>query len=324
MTLALVTGAAGFIGSHLTERCLDVGWRVIAVDDLAPYYDRSLKRANAMAFAGRPACHYLEQDLLDLDLPDLMADVDVVFHLAAQAGVRASWGESFDVYTQANVTLMQRLLEAARRTCPKMFVFASSSSVYGDAEMLPACEDSVLRPVSPYGATKVLGENLAYLYWKNFQVPTVGVRPFSVYGPRQRPDMAFNRLIACALAGREFTLLGDGHQTRDFTFVTDIVAGVIAAAERGRPGGVYNLGGGITTSMNDAIEIVSDLLGPIDVRRTSSEHGDARHTQADISRARADLGYSPAVALAPGLRAQVEWQKESRVVDGELLFEATP
>jgi nucleoside-diphosphate-sugar epimerase len=244
-TKVLITGAAGFIGSHLTEACLARGWHVVAIDSLTTYYSPAAKVANARAFTYHERCTYLEQDLLDLDLPALVSDVDHIFHLAAQAGVRASWGTSFDAYTQLNVTVLQRLLEAAR-TAPelKSFVFASSSSVYGDAERMPTSEEQILRPLSPYGATKALGENLSYIYFRSHSVPTLNLRYFSVYGPRQRPDMAFHRAIEAALTGQDFFLNSDGRQTRDFTYVGDIVEGTILAALNGEPGLTYNLGGG--------------------------------------------------------------------------------
>ena len=230
MTRVLVTGCAGFIGSHLTEECLARGWDVVGVDCLTPYYGGDAKLANVQSAAADPRCTYLERDLLDLDLPELLGDVDIVFHLAAQAGVRASWGKSFDVYTEHNVTALQRLLEAAKDVGVERFVFASSSSVYGDAEQLPTSEDTVLRPVSPYGATKALGEHMVHMYWRNFGLPAVSLRYFTVYGPRQRPDMAFHRAIEAGLSGGSFELFGDGEQTRDFTYVADTVAGTIAAA----------------------------------------------------------------------------------------------
>jgi UDP-glucose 4-epimerase len=287
-----------------------MGWRVVGVDSLTPYYDPKVKRMNAAAWARRPGCSYLEDDLLEIDLSELLADVDIVFHLAAQAGVRTGWAEGFDLYTQLNVTLVQRLLEAAKNAKLERLVFTSSSSVYGDAESLPTREESVLRPVSPYGATKALGEHLAYLYWKAFGLKTVSLRLFTVYGPRQRPDMALNRLIAAGLAGHEFVLYGNGDQTRDFTFVTDTITGMVAAAERGTPGAVYNVGGGTRTSMNDVIRTIIEIVGQIRVRRVEAERGDVSHTAADISRARAELGYSPTIDMASGLRSQVDWQRE--------------
>ncbi len=311
MTRVLITGAAGFIGSHLTEACLARGWQVTAVDCLTTYYSPATKVGNARAFASHPACTYLEQDILEVDLPTLVSSADLVFHLAAQAGVRASWGQSFDVYTQLNVTVLQRLLEAARGAADlRKFVFASSSSVYGDAESLPTSEDQILKPLSPYGATKALGENLCYLYHRSYAVPAVSLRFFSVYGPRQRPDMAFNRAIDAALSGREFTVFGDGLQTRDFTFVSDIVDGTLAAAEHGRAGACYNLGGGSRVSMQETLQIIRDEVGRLDVRYEPSQRGDARDTAADITLAQRDLGYHPTRSVAQGLKEQVAWHRE--------------
>lgn len=311
MIRVLITGAAGFIGSHLTEACLARGCQVTAIDCLTTYYSPATKVRNAQAFSSHPGCTYLEQDILDADLATLVGDADLVFHLAAQAGVRASWGQSFDVYTQLNVTVLQRLLEAARGAADlRKFVFASSSSVYGDAESLPTGEDQILKPLSPYGATKALGENLCYLYHRSFGVPTVSLRFFSVYGPRQRPDMAFHRAIDAALGGREFTVFGDGLQTRDFTFVADIVDGTLAAAEHGRVGGCYNLGGGSRISMLEALDIIREEAGTLTVRHEPSQRGDARDTAADIARAQQDLDYQPTRSVAQGLKEQVAWHRE--------------
>lgn len=311
MTTALITGAAGFIGSHLAERCLDRGWSVRAVDALTPFYDPDVKRRNAGRLSSHPACKYAERELIE-ELPQLLDGVDYVFHLAAQAGVRASWGQEFDLYTHLNITTVQRLFEAASRTTLKKLVFASSSSVYGDAERLPTPEDSILRPVSPYGATKAVGEHLANLYWRGYGVPVVTVRYFTVYGPRQRPDMAFNRAITAALSDEEFTVFGDGRQTRDFTFVADTVSGTLAAAEHGLPGRAYNLGGGSRVSMRDVLDLVDGIAGPLRVRYADSQRGDARDTAADISRAAHELGFEPRNNLEDGLRAQVRWQLEAR------------
>ena len=311
MKHVVVTGAAGFVGSQLAERCLDRGWQVTAVDSLTPYYDERIKRRNLTRLCSDPNCEFVTDDLVSLDLRQLLSDVEIVFHLAAQPGVRASWGESFDIYTHSNVTALQRLLEAAK-VSPSIerFVFASSSSVYGDAESLPTSEDSVLRPVSPYGATKALGEYLTYLYYKSYGVPTVSLRYFTVYGPRQRPDMAFHRLILAGLTDGGFRLFGDGEQSRDFTFVRDAVAGTIAAGECGEPGGLYNLGGGSQVTMNEVIGTLARLMGyELRVSRGESQMGDARHTSADTSRARRDLGFSPTLSLEEGLREQVEWQR---------------
>jgi nucleoside-diphosphate-sugar epimerase len=319
-TKVLITGAAGFIGSHLTEACLARGWHVVAIDSLTTYYSPAAKVANASRFAYDERCRYLEQDLLDLDLASLVSDIDHVFHLAAQAGVRASWGSSFDVYTQLNITVLQRLLEAAR-TAPdlKSFVFASSSSVYGDAESMPTSEKQILRPLSPYGATKALGESLNYLYFRSYDVPTINLRYFSVYGPRQRPDMAFHRVIEAALTGQDFFLNGDGTQTRDFTFVADIVAGTILAALEGDAGETYNLGGGGNVAMAEVLALVGELVGEVRVRRRPVQRGDARDTAADITLARKGLGYEPAWELRSGLAEQIEWHRERERAPAVLL-----
>lgn len=309
---ALITGAAGFIGSHLTEACLARGWEVVAIDALTTYYSPTLKVENATHFRDHPRCTFLEADLLEVDLPELLADTDIVFHLAAQAGVRASWGLSFDVYTKLNVTLLQRLLETARAFPLKRFVFASSSSVYGDAETLPIAESEVLRPLSPYGATKALGEHLLHLYFHNYGVPTVALRYFSVYGPRQRPDMAFHRIIESALSGQQFSLFGDGGQTRDFTYVADVVAGTIATVESGEPGAIYNIGGGARISMLEVMAIIRDELGELNVLESGGQLGDARDTAADISHAAAVLGYAPAWDVPRGIREQAAWHRSRR------------
>lgn len=306
----LVTGAAGFIGSHLVEESLRRGWDVVAVDSLTTYYSPTAKVRNADNFRRHHRCTYLEQDILDLDLVSLLDGVSVVFHLAAQAGVRASWGQSFDVYTQLNITVLQRLLEASREAEIDKFVFASSSSVYGDAETLPTPEDMMLRPVSPYGATKALGEHLTYLYFRNYAVPTVNLRFFSVYGPRQRPDMAFHRAIESALSGTEFRLFGDGNQTRDFTFVADIVQGAISAATDAPSGTTYNLGGGSNVSMLDVLAVIDEEVGgSLRFTHDPGQRGDARNTAADLTAAHRDLAYEPAWDIRRGLREQVAWHR---------------
>jgi nucleoside-diphosphate-sugar epimerase len=305
---ALVTGAAGFIGSHVTEACLDRGWSVIAVDALTDYYDPAIKRAHATALRADPACRFIEGDLLELDLDELLAPADVVFHLAAQPGVRASWGTGFDAYARNNITLTQRLLEAARRTTLDRFVLASSSSVYGDAETLPTEEDVVLRPVSPYGVTKVACENLAYLYWRNYGLPTITLRYFTVFGPRQRPDMAFHRLLRSALEGEVFRVFGDGNQTRDFTYVGDVVEATLRAGCGGQAGHAYNIGGGSRRSMNAVFELVEEITGrALRLEFSRSQRGDAADTGADIELARRDLGFAPAGSFRDGLESQFAW-----------------
>jgi UDP-glucose 4-epimerase len=313
MANVLVTGAAGFIGSHLAQGCLERGHRVLGIDSFASYYDPELKRANVAPMGDHAAWTFLEGDLVDLDLVSLLDGIEIVFHLAAQPGVRASWGQTFGAYVDSNVTALQRLLEASRLVALERFVFASSSSVYGDAERLPTNEETPLQPISPYGATKVLGEHLCRLYHRSHALPIVMLRYFTVYGPRQRPDMAFNKLIRAALEHEEIVIYGDGGQTRDFTFVRDAVDGTIAAAVDGHPGGVYNLGGGARTSMNEVLEMISDLTGEdLNVRRVAAQAGDARDTAADTSRARAQLGFAPSRSLYEGLSEQVAWHRGGR------------
>lgn len=304
----LVTGAAGFIGSHLAERCLSLGWRVTGIDAFTPYYDPDIKRGNLAVLEQQDNFQLVEGDLNALDLGALVSEVDVVFHLAAQPGVRASWGE-FSTYTRLNLDATQRLLHASRGHSLERFVLASSSSIYGDAETMPTPEDVSPRPVSPYGVTKAATELLAGVYWRNFRVPTVSLRYFTVFGPRQRPDMAFNRLIARALRDEEFEVFGDGNQTRDFTFVADAVAGTLAAAERGKPGTAYNIGGGSRRSMNSVFESLERVLGrPVRRRYVERQTGDAQDTAADISRAARDLGFAPGTDFVTGLKRQLEWQ----------------
>jgi UDP-glucose 4-epimerase len=231
-----------------------------------------------------------------------------VFHLAAQAGVRKSWGDDFRVYTSHNVDSTQRLLEAVKNRRLERFVYASSSSVYGDVAAIPMREDAYVQPVSPYGVTKLAAEHLCHLYFVNYGVPAVSLRYFTVYGPRQRPDMAFHRFIRAAYEGRPISLYGDGGQTRDFTFIADIVAATRAAGDRGTPGAVYNIGGGSRVSVSHVLDLVGRLTGrPLDVREEASQKGDMRDTFADTSRAKADLGFQPQFTLEQGLKDECDW-----------------
>ncbi len=310
---ALVTGVAGFIGSHLAERLLQRGWAVRGVDAFLDYYPRPVKESNLQGALAHPAFQFLEEDLVVADCPRLLDGVDVVFHLAAQAGVRRSWGDNFQVYTSNNIDATQRLLEAAaRRSEPlKAFVFASSSSVYGDAETFPMREDGPTRPISPYGVTKLACEALCALYAKApLGVPSVALRYFTVFGPRQRPDMAFNRFIRAMLSGEPLHVFGDGEQTRDFTYVADAVEATIQAAESGRAGAVYNIGGGARVTVNEVIRILARVAGmDPEVRYQEAQRGDMRHTAADISRAQAELGYRPTYDLEEGLSREYSWLK---------------
>jgi UDP-glucuronate 4-epimerase len=306
---ALLTGAAGFIGSHLAERLVGEGHAVTGVDAFTDYYDPEQKRANAKGLADQ-GVDLVEGDLNDVDLESLLQDVDVVFHLAGQPGVRSSWGESFNIYLDQNMLATQRLLEACRSASTERFVFASSSSIYGDAERFPTVEGDLPAPISPYGVTKLAGEHLCRLYFRAYGVPTVALRYFTIYGPRQRPDMAFSRFIAAALEGDPLTVYGDGEQVRDFTYVADAVSATIAAATAGQPGLVYNIAGGTQTTVREVIEIVGGLTGgELRVDHRDKVAGDARRTGADTSLARQDLGYSPSVDLREGLSLQVAHAK---------------
>ncbi len=305
---ALVTGVAGFIGSNLAESLTIDGWDVTGVDCFLDYYPRATKETNLIPLRESGRFQLVDAPLQTLDLGAILREVNVVYHLAAQAGVRASWGGEFSIYTENNVLATQRLLEASVGTKLKAFVYASSSSVYGDSAELPMQEEVPLHPVSPYGVSKLAAEMLCHLYFVNHRVPTVSLRYFTVYGPRQRPDMAFHRLFRCALRGEEFPMFGDGKQTRDFTFVKDAVAATRAAAEKGSSGGVYNIGGGSRVSLLEVIEEAERVAGDkIALRRESTQKGDMRDTFADTSRAQTDLSYRPQVGLSEGLEAEWEW-----------------
>ncbi len=305
---ALVTGAAGFIGSHLSEHLLERGNEVTGLDAFTDYYARETKEANLASLRTRARFHFVETSIREADWPVLLDGVTHVFHLAAQAGVRASWGRDFSVYTELNIDSTQILLEACVARRLERFVYASSSSVYGDGVELPMREDARPRPVSPYGVTKLAAEHLCLLYQQTSGVPAVALRYFTVYGPRQRPDMAFNRFLRAVAADEPIHLFGDGEQTRDFTFVEDAVAATVAAGLRGCPGAVYNIGGGSRVSMNDVLDVVAKVTGRrLDVRRDAAQKGDMRDTFADTSRARTDLGFVPTVPLEDGILAEYQW-----------------
>jgi nucleoside-diphosphate-sugar epimerase len=314
MASAVVTGCAGFIGSHLTEALLDDGHTVLGVDCFNDNYARADKRANLERAIEDDGFRLITADLTTIDATALLEGADVVYHLAGEPGVRASWGTRFDRYTHHNVQATQRLLEAATRHPQLRFVYASSSSIYGDALTLPTHEDATPRPLSPYGVTKLAAEHLCVLYGEEHGVDTVALRYFSVYGPRQRPDMAFRRFCEAIVANQPLELYGDGRQTRDFTYVADIVAATRAAAEREtRPGRVFNVGGGDRTSLNRALEVLAGLAGrPLDVRRGARESGDVRDTGADTARAREELGFKPGTSLEEGLAAELEWVARTR------------
>jgi nucleoside-diphosphate-sugar epimerase len=308
---ALITGVAGFIGSTLADTLVRDGADVVGLDCFTDYYPRPVKERNLANLAGQSRFRFVESAIRDADLPRLLDDRTHVFHLAAQAGVRKSWGRDFKVYTVNNIEATQILLEACTGRQLERLVYASSSSVYGDHVAIPMREDALPQPVSPYGVTKLAAEQLCYLYHVNHGVPATALRYFTVYGPRQRPDMGFHKFLRATIRGEPITIYGDGEQTRDFTFVDDAVSGTIAAAARGVPGRVYNIGGGSRVSINEVLDTIGRVTSRQPVTSVDpAQKGDMRHTCADTSLARADLGYTPRVGLEQGLAAEYKWLAE--------------
>jgi nucleoside-diphosphate-sugar epimerase len=311
----VVTGAAGFVGSHLVDRLLGDGHDVLGIDSFEDYYPRALKEANLRDAAQQPGFRLLEANLLNLgsaNLAELFYGAAAVYHLAAQAGVRRSWGDSFAVYTDNNVLGTQMVLEGVKTAAGSEpdsipLVYASSSSVYGAVAELPYREDGPCRPMSPYGVTKLAGEHLLQLYHGAYGLHTVSLRFFTVFGPRQRPDMAFNIFIRALLEGRPLDVFGGGEQTRDFTYVSDIIAALLAAPSA--PGGsVINVGGGERVTLNHVLDALERLTGTQTLREHSPKQtGDMPHTWADLTRARRLLNYRPQVSLREGLAAEVRW-----------------
>lgn len=305
----LVTGCAGFIGSHLAEKLVESDFEVMGIDSFTDYYDQRIKETNVQDLLNSPNFTLIKEDLLGTDLDKLLEGVDYIFHHAAQPGVLASW-EHFEAYLNNNVLATQRLLESVKKISLKSFIFASSSSVYGDCE-LPMREDTLLSPVSPYGVSKLACESLCYSYWKNFGVPVVSLRYFTVYGPRQRPDMAFHKFIRAMLKGEEITIYGDGHQTRDFTYIEDAVKANFLVMEKDYSGEVFNIGGGTHTKVNEVIGLLEKLIGKKAlIRHINPQKGDMRDTLADIGKAKRLLNYNPSFNLIEGLKREIEWLKE--------------
>ena len=304
----LVTGVAGFVGSHLAEKLLSDNYDVVGVDKFLDNYPRRFKQKNLGLVWKHPNFKFLEKDLLQLNLRELIKDVSYVFHLAAQPGVRSSWGDEFIQYSQNNIMATQLLLEATKESPVQKIVYASSSSVYGDTDDLPMREEGNTRPVSPYGVSKLAAEHLCYLYWKAYGVPTVSLRFFTVYGPRQRPDMFFHIFMDRLRKNEEVPLYDDGEQTRDFTYCGDIVDGLLGAALYPGAGEVFNLGGGSESSVLNAIHIVEKISGrKAKLKTFERQKGDVRHTRARLDSAREKLRYHPKVSLEEGLSQQWHW-----------------
>ena len=310
---ALVTGAAGFVGSHLAEALLARGDTVVGVDCFTPYYDRIDKEQNVASAFAHDDFELVEADLRTTDIDALLSGVDAVYHQAAQAGVRLSWSDGFSDYVGHNVLATQRLLEAVQRTRPSArVVYASSSSVYGNQVRYPTVETDLPRPFSPYGVTKMAAEHLCSLYAENWGLHTVSLRYFTVFGPRQRPDMGIHRLCQAAVDGSTFPLYGDGTQIREFTYVSDIVAANIAAAEREVVPGTYlNVAGGAEITINELIALVGELAGsPVAVVAEPRKPGDSFHNGGATDRAQEMLGWHPEVSLREGLTRQIAWHRE--------------
>jgi UDP-glucose 4-epimerase len=306
-----VTGVAGFIGSHLAERLLAQGDQVIGVDCFTDYYPRWIKEKNMAKLQGKKGFEFIEANLQSMELKPLLGRVNNVFHLAAQAGVRSSWGKDFAHYLENNIKVTQRLLEAMLDFPNLKLVFASTSSVYGDTDQYPTLESALKRPFSPYGVTKLACESLCYLYYKNFGTLVTMLRFFTVFGSRQRPDMAFHKFIRATLKGEPIGIYGDGTQTRDYTYIQDIITGAIAAMEKGKIGEAYNLGGGHQTGLMDAVNMIFDLCGKkAEIKYLSPQKGDVQETLADTSKARKELGYDPKGSVELGLKEEIEWVKK--------------
>lgn len=307
----VVTGAAGFIGSHLCERLLADGREVVGIDSFTDYYDRTVKERNLEHVLSNPNFALEEIDLVEGDLRAPLAGASVVFHLAGQPGVRPSWGSEFDRYVRDNILATQRLLEALKQVDVQRLVFACSSSVYGDAEVFPTKETTLPRPVSPYGMTKLAAEHLAMVYLRNFGIPAVSLRYFTVYGPRQRPDMGFSRFMQALLDDEEIEIFGDGEQTREFTYVSDAVEGTVKAATADVSGQILNIGGGSRVTVSRVLDTLEDISRMKTRRRhLPAAPGDPRHTGASINLARERLGWEPRVSLRDGLARQWEWYRE--------------
>jgi UDP-glucuronate 4-epimerase len=310
MSEILVTGAAGFIGSHLVDRLLADGRKVVGVDAFTGYYSRRRKERNLASATLADGFRLVEGDLLKFELGELLRGVEGIVHLAGEPGVRRSWGENFSRYVERNVLSTQRLLEAAWRNATPRFVYASSSSVYGPDPGYPVGEDHGRCPASPYGFSKLAAEDLIGLYARERGIAATTLRYFSVYGPRQRPEMALSRFISAAFRSRPVEIFGDGEQKRDITYVTDAVDATVAALDA--PPGIYNVGGGTRATVNEMIEAVGRVTGaPVVARYGPAAEGDVRSTWSDSRLAASVLGYRPRVGFEEGIAAQTRWAREN-------------
>ncbi len=306
---AFVTGAAGFIGSHICERLLKENYEVTGLDCFTDYYPKTIKKNNLRSLNKEKKFTFLEANILNIDLKRRLAGTDYLFHFAAQAGVRASWGQDFKVYTDNNITAVQHLLEAVKENKKiRKIIFASSSSVYGDTKELPVRETAETLPVSPYGVTKLMGEKLFYSYGVNYNIPYIALRFFTVYGPRQRPDMGFNIFISKILKGENLPVFSGGRSTRDFTYVEDIVNCCLLAAKSKYTREIFNVGGGHRINLLEVIKKIESITGKkARIKLAEAQKGDVKNTWSDISKAKNLLGYAPKADLVYGLKKEVEW-----------------
>jgi UDP-glucose 4-epimerase len=307
----LVTGAAGFIGSHLCRRLLKEGYKVIGVDSFTDFYPKRIKEKNIKPLKKDKNFEFIAEDLNELSLKKILKKTDYVFHHAAQAGVRTSWGDNFSIYLKNNIEATQKLLEVAKDFNLKKFIYASSSSVYGNSPDLPMSETSPLYPYSPYGVTKLAAENLCHLYHKNYGVPSISLRFFTVYGPGQRPDMAFHVFFKAIAKDKQIPVYGDGNQTRDFTYIDDIIDANFSSLKKGKAGEIYNIGGGTRKKLKDIFPLLENICQKkVRILRKETQKGDMSHTFADIEKAQKDLCYSPQIKLQDGLKEEWLWTKK--------------
>lgn len=311
MNSCIVTGCAGFIGSHLCDRLIRNGYKVFGVDSFTAYYPIEIKEENLRNIINNNNFKLIKLDLANQDLRKVLPKTDYIFHLAGEVGVRNSFGENFENYVKNNILATQKILEFAKDTVElKKLIFASSSSVYGEVSKVPISEDMNTSPVSPYGVTKLSSEKLCLLYHKNFRVPVIILRYFTVYGPRQRPDMAIYKFIKAILTGDEIIVYGDGNQTRDFTYVDDIVSANILASNCALNGEIFNIGAGTRINIKALIKMIEKKIGKeAKLKYTCSEKGEMRDTLSDITKAKKVFKYNPKFQIDVGLDREIEWFK---------------
>jgi len=313
MKTALITGVAGFIGSSLAERLLKAGFKVVGIDSFTNYYSTYIKEKNIENCLKHSNFSLIRQDLYTLDLSRIFENTEYIFHLSAQPGVRASWGKEFSTYVKNNISVTQKILESLKNnTILKKFVLASSSSVYGNQSSVMNEETTLTRPVSPYGVTKLASENLTNLYFQNYEIPTISLRYFTVYGPKQRPDMAFTRFFHSIIKDKKLAVFGNGEQTRDFTYVDDVVKATVNAATSNSVGEILNIGGGSVFSIVQIIEFMKEITGKeLEIDFKKEQKGDVKHTSADISKSEKLIDYKPSIDIKYGLTQQYEYIKNN-------------